>query len=131
MNIMKNPEKDHPADQAWLAWYEGGTGAGSGGVWTLGMATAPEALGPWTKFAGNPILQGNATCDWKRQFHGDKHDPQQFCNGLYVGSVLHDPRYTNGQYWLYLEAPINMNDEVKRMPVCAFWSNRLVCSMCM
>ena len=33
------------------------------------------------------------------------------CNGLYVGSVLHDPDYTNGEYWLYIEAPINMNDE--------------------
>ena len=35
----------------------------------------------------------------------------QFCNGLYVGSVLHDPKYTNGEYWLYMEGPINMSDE--------------------
>jgi hypothetical protein len=24
---------------------------------------------------------------------------------------MHDENFTNGEYWAYLEAPINMNDE--------------------
>ena len=111
MNIMRNPEPGHPASEAWLAWYEGGTGPGSAGVWTLGLATAPSATGPWTKYAKNPIMTGNVTCDPSRQFHGDPKNPRQFCNGLYVGSVLNDKAVTGGEYYLYLEAPINMNDE--------------------
>ena len=132
MNIMRNPEKNHAAEEAWLGWYEGGIDDDTDGKWTLGFATAPHALGPWfvvcssvtililasphhytdrTKYAGNPIMQGNVTCDASRQFHGDPKHPKQFCNGLYVGSVLHDDVHTRGEYWLYLEAPINMNDE--------------------
>ena len=86
-------------------WYEGGLTPGSDGVWSLGLATSPHPLGPWTKFAGNPILNGTAATDANRTFDGTTN------NGLYIASVLHDPEYTNGEYWLYVEAPINLNDE--------------------
>jgi hypothetical protein len=59
--------------------------------------------GPWTKDPKNPILDGNRTCDPDREFVGK-------CGGLYVASVMHGS-HTNGEYWVYMEAPINENDE--------------------
>ena len=108
-NMMANPSpKAADGADAWLGWYEGGTGPGSDGVWTVGHATAPSARGPWTKYAKNPILKGSKACEKKytkaHAFHG-------ICNGMYVGSVLWDEERTNGEFWMYLEAPINMNDE--------------------
>jgi hypothetical protein len=34
----------------------------------------------------------------------------QKCGGLYVASVQHGA-HTRGEYWVYVEAPINSNDE--------------------
>lgn len=95
-NIM--PDPNHSGQ--WLGWYEGGPGDG---LWSLGFARAPHPLGPWTKYSANPILGGHKVCDKNRSFTGS-------CGGLYVGSVVHGS-HTGGEYWLYLEAPINCNDE--------------------
>ena len=86
-----------------MGFYEGGSSGGTG--WTMGLATAPASTGPWTKYAKNPILLGTNACDKNRTFHNLP------CNGVYVGAVMHDENFTNGEYWAYLEAPINMNDE--------------------
>jgi len=99
-NIMPDPEKPG----TWLGFFEGGMGPGSSG-WTLGLARASHPLGPWHKHPGNPILLGSATVDTKRCFHTNPN-----CDGLYVGSVQYGA-HTNFSYWLYMEAPINPNDE--------------------
>ena len=49
------------------------------------------------------MLAGNRTCDPSREFA--KH-----CGGLYVAAVAHGP-HTKNEFWAYMEAPINPNDE--------------------
>eukprot|EP01051_Picozoa_sp_SAG22_P001977 SAG22_NODE_83_length_21704_cov_58.556584_20_plen_332_part_00 len=90
-NIIPDPDKPG----AWLGYFEGGMPASGKEDWSLGVARAPGPLGPWTKHAGNPILDGNKTCDPSREFKGH-------CGGLYVGSVLHGS-HTNNEYWIYME----------------------------
>ena len=97
-NILPDPD----VEGQWLGYYEGGMPDGQED-WTLGLAKASSPLGPWEKYAGNPILQGNATCDSKREFQG-------VCSGLYVAAVMYGA-HTNNEFWLYVEAPINDNDE--------------------
>ena len=98
----RNPRK------TWIGWYEGGQGKGSDGKWTLGFATSKtsDPLGDWQKWPHNPIMRPEEPCDPTRSFDNST------CNGLYVGSVLHDEIATAGEYWLYAEGPINQNDEV-------------------
>jgi hypothetical protein len=98
-NIIPDPEKPG----AWLGYFEGGMPADQHEEWSMGVAHAASPLGPWKKSPNNPILQGNRTCDPSREFN--KH-----CGGLYVASVLFGP-HTNHEYWVYMEAPINQNDE--------------------
>ena len=98
-NILPDPKHEG----AWIGFYEGGMGPGSGGLWSMGVARAPHPLGPWTKSDKNPVLAGNRTCDPSREFA--KH-----CGGLYVAAVAHGP-HTNNEFWAYMEAPINPNDE--------------------
>ena len=98
-NILPDPEK--PGQ--WLGYFEGGMPPSGKEDWSMGVARAPSPLGPWTKDPKNPILDGNRTCDPGREFVGK-------CGGLYVASVMHGP-HTNGEYWVYMEAPINENDE--------------------
>jgi len=105
MNMMPHPSK--PSE--WLGWYEGGyieadqCPDGNDECWTLGLASAPGPEGPWTKYPGNPILKGIKVCDKNRSFTGS-------CSGLYVAAVMHG-EHTNHEYWMYVEAPINVNDE--------------------
>ena len=40
----------------WKMWY-----SSVGDEWEIGYATAPAATGPWTKYAGNPILSHEET----------------------------------------------------------------------
>lgn len=73
-----------------------------GECWTLGLARAPGPLGPWKKDP-KPVLEGKKVCDNSRSFSGS-------CGGLYVAAVMYGP-HTNHEYWMYMEAPINENDE--------------------
>jgi hypothetical protein len=98
-NIIPDPEKAG----AWIGYFEGGMPPSGKEDWSMGVARAPSAWGPWTKDPSNPILNGNLTCDPAREFKGH-------CGGLYVASVMHGP-HTNNEYWVYMEAPINANDE--------------------
>jgi hypothetical protein len=61
-------------------WYCGKGSSEEYKRWSIGLATAPSPLGPWKKFAGNPILKGFG----------------------YSGGVV----YHNGTYFLYAEDPI-------------------------
>jgi hypothetical protein len=38
--------------------------------WSLGLARASSPTGPWRKSEENPILNGSAVCDPKREFTG-------------------------------------------------------------
>jgi hypothetical protein len=40
----------------WM-WYSGIGASPAHAKWSIGLATAPHPLGPWQKFAGNPILK--------------------------------------------------------------------------
>jgi hypothetical protein len=100
MNIMPDPE----SPGSWLGFFEGGMGPGSDGSWTMGVARASSPTGPWTKSPANPVLSGAKVHDPARCFPGSS------CNGLYVASVMHGA-HTNGSFWVYMEAPINKNDE--------------------
>jgi len=104
LNVIENPDKDASDDKKFLGFYEGGLGEGTNGKWTLGLAYAPTVEGPWEKYENNPIMDPEAPCDPDRSFNGG-------CNGLYVGSVLYDEKYTNREFWMYAEGPINENDE--------------------
>jgi hypothetical protein len=54
--------------------------SGRGERWSIGLATGPSPVGPWTKFEGNPVMEDFG----------------------YVGGVFtHE-----GKYWLYTEHPI-------------------------
>jgi len=67
-------------DRCWM-WYSGsGSGPGSRGKWSIGLASAPHPLGPWEKHKGNPILEDFG----------------------YVGGVVR----VDGKYWLYTAHPI-------------------------
>ena len=105
MNVMPNPRPAGVAD-LWLGYYEGGMGNRSlaDGKWSMGLATAPSPGGPWAKHARNPILSGAAVCDAAREFTGKD------CAGMYIAAVMHGA-HTGGEYWVYMEAPINENDE--------------------
>jgi hypothetical protein len=65
----------------------------------MGVARAPSPEGPWTKSPANPVLLGNRTCDPSREF-------SEHCGGLYVAAVHNGP-HTGGEFWAYMEAPIN------------------------
>lgn len=41
-------------DERYLMWYSGEAGDAH---WSIGLATAPHPLGPWTKHPGNPVLE--------------------------------------------------------------------------
>ena len=60
-------------------WYSGKS-AEEGSRWSIGLATAPDPLGPWEKHVGNPII----------------------CDFGYVGSVVR----VGGEYYMYTEHPI-------------------------
>lgn len=67
-------------ERSYRMWYSG-TGAGQKSPhWSIGLATAPHPLGPWTKHPGNPILNDFG----------------------YVGGVVK----TRGKYHLYCAYPI-------------------------
>ena len=53
-------------------YYEGGspTSPGTTWKWSLGLARASSPTGPWRKSEENPILNGSAVCDPKREFTG-------------------------------------------------------------
>ncbi len=59
----------------YLMWY-----SGLGREWSIGLATAPSPLGPWTRHPRNPVLPGLG----------------------YAGGVVKVGR----EYWLYTEHPI-------------------------
>ncbi len=63
----------------WM-WYFGIGASPAHAKWSIGLATAPHPLGPWQKFAGNPILKDFG----------------------YVGGVVH----VGGKYHLYTAHPI-------------------------
>lgn len=63
----------------WM-WYSGIDASADHAKWSVGLATAPHPLGPWQKFAGNPILKDFG----------------------YVGGVVR----AQGKYWLYTAHPI-------------------------
>eukprot|EP01051_Picozoa_sp_SAG22_P022239 SAG22_NODE_5253_length_1052_cov_1.397692_1_plen_206_part_00 len=48
-------------------------------------------------------LSARRTCDPSREF-------LEHCGGLYVAAVTYGS-HTNNEYWVYMEAPINPNDE--------------------
>ena len=49
--------------------------------------------------------RGNQTCDPHRQ------EPSTACGGLYVNSVLPPGAHTDNEWWAYMDAPVNLNDE--------------------
>jgi hypothetical protein len=63
----------------WM-WYSGIGASPAHAKWSVGLATAPHPLGPWQKFAGNPILKDFG----------------------YVGGVVR----VGGKYHLYTAHPI-------------------------
>ena len=67
--------------------------------------SSSSPLGPWVKSDKNPVLAGNATADPKHCFINDTR-----CSGIYLASVMHGPQ-TGHKFWVYMEAPINSNDE--------------------
>lgn len=64
----------------YLMWYSGRSETVNPGRWGIGLAAAAHPLGPWTKYAGNPILKDFG----------------------YVGGVVK----VAGKYHLYTEHPI-------------------------
>lgn len=42
------------SDERYLMWYSGEAGDAH---WSIGLATAPHPLGPWTKHPANPVLE--------------------------------------------------------------------------
>ena len=105
-----NPVQDPRNASNWLGFYEGGDALSDDsppGGWSMGIACAPAIMGPWTKPTGsvNPVLWGNQTCDPSRQ------QPSTTCGGLYVNSVLPPGPHTNNEWWAYMDAPVNANDE--------------------
>jgi hypothetical protein len=113
LNIM--PDTRPGREGQWLGFYEGSTEESP--YWHLGVVSAPHPLGPWTRFEGNPVLNGTATCDQSRLFQCPSCSG--VCVGLYLSQVLHDPVLTRGEWWIYLLAPINENDEA---PI-ALWTS--------
>jgi hypothetical protein len=105
-----NPVRDPRNSSRWLGFYEGGDKLSDDtppGGWSMGIAEAPDITGPWSKPSGgiNPVLWGNQTCDIHRQ------RPSTACGGLYVNSVLPPGPHTNYEWWAYMDAPVNANDE--------------------
>ena len=101
MNVIPDPE----APGQWLAFYAASGEPKFPAPIGLGVARAASPLGPWTKSPSNPVLAGGNTTDHKHCFAGD-----QRCGGLYVAAAMHGP-HTNNEYWVYMSAPINQNDE--------------------
>eukprot|EP01045_Picozoa_sp_COSAG04_P017043 COSAG04_NODE_1478_length_6574_cov_5.073359_3_plen_1390_part_01 len=113
LNVMPDTRSGHEGH--WLGFFEGSTEEDI--HWHLGVVTAPSPVGPWTRFAGNPVINGSSVCDTDRLFKCPSCSG--VCVGLYLSHVLHDAVYTNGEWWVYLLAPINENDEA---PI-ALWTS--------
>lgn len=113
------PDARDSTGQRWLGWYEGSRTGGAGAE--AGMQVGPQVglavsengpRGPWKKRTDvNPVLTHQTVCANKadgglkvRSFDG------KTCGGMYVASV-HYGAHTNFSYWVYMEAPVNANDE--------------------
>ena len=105
MSILRDPSRA----ERWLGFYAGNDGVGPPATPPIGLGIARSVssspLTSWEKSKRNPVIPGNRTADPKHCFLNDTR-----CAGIYVGSVLHGP-HTNNEYWAYLAAPLNRNDE--------------------
>jgi len=90
--VMKIPEHPDlkPGEGAWdgweydkyYMWYSGLSTSPEHKPWGVGLATAPHLLGPWKKYEGNPIIEGNFG---------------------FVGGVVQ----ANGKFYLYSDHPLH------------------------
>ena len=90
--IMKIPENPtlKPGEGSWdgwdydkyYMWYSGCSTSDKHKPWGVGLATATNPLGPWKRYEGNPVIEGDFG---------------------FVGGVVRD----NGKFYLYSASPLH------------------------
>ena len=76
---------------SWVMMYEGTESFAADSKWSVGLAVGPTPEGPWTKYAGNPLMEATTVGG----------------NGFYIASLLR----VKGVFMMYAEAPINKYGE--------------------